>query len=192
MGSYNEYHFRKSKSEIAKDILGFLVIGGMVAIAATSPFFISNLLKGFKKLGKYSNKKVYDTFYNLKRQGLVSFYRRNNQIYISLTGKGKKRAGWMQIDDLKIEKPKKWDGKWRILLFDIAEMKRTYREALRGKLKELGFRLFQKSAWICPFECTKEINLLKSFFGLNDKEARLITAREIGSDKELRKFFKLN
>lgn len=169
-----------------------MVVGGMVAIAATSPFFIVNLIKGIKKLKKYPNKKVYDTFYKLEKQGLVNFYEKDNQIYISLTEKGKKKAGWMQIDELKIKKPEKWDGRWRILLFDIAEMKRTYREALRGKLKELGFQLFQKSAWINPYDCAKEINLLKSFFGLSNKEMKFVVSKDIGDDAELKKGFGLD
>ena len=185
------YYFRKPKSEIAKDILGSLIIGGMIAVAATSPFFIINLIKCFKGLKKYPNKKVYDTFYKLKKQGLVDFYKKNNQIYISLTEKGKKKAGWMQIDALKIKKPKKWDGKWRILLFDIMETKKFHREALRGKLIELGFRLLQKSAWIIPYECKDEIGLLKSFFGLSDKEVKLAVVSNIEGEKELKERFKL-
>jgi len=185
------YYFRKPKSEIAKDILGSLIIGGMIAVAATSPFFIVNLIKGFKGLKKYPNKKVYDNFYKLKKQGLVDFYEKNNQIYISLTEKGKKKAGWMQIDALKIKKTKKWDGKWRILLFDIVETKKFHREALRGKLIELGFRLLQKSAWVIPYECKDEIGLLKSFFGLSDKEVKLVVAQSIEGEKELKERFKL-
>jgi len=185
------YYFRKPKSEIAKDILGSLIIGGMIAVAATSPFFIVNLIKGLKGLKKYPNKKVYDNFYKLRKQGLVDFYKKNNQIYISLTEKGKKKAGWMQIDALKIEKPKKWDGKWRILLFDIMETKKFHREALRGKLIELGFRLLQKSAWIIPYECKDEIGLLKSFFGLSDKEVKLAVVSNIEGEKELKEKFKL-
>ena len=185
------YYFRKPKSEIAKDILGSLIIGGMIAVAATSPFFIVNLIKGLKGLKKYPNKKVYDNFYKLRKQGLVDFYKKNNQIYISLTEKGKKKAGWMQIDALKIKKPKKWDGKWRILLFDIMETKKFHREALRGKLIELGFRLLQKSAWIIPYECKDEIGLLKSFFGLSDKEVKLAVASNIEGEKELKEKFKL-
>ena len=185
------YYFRKPKSEIAKDILGSLIIGGIIAVAATSSFFIVNLIKGFKGIKKYPNKKVYDNFYKLKKQGLVDFYEKNNQIYISLTEKGKKKAGWMQIDALKIKKPKKWDGKWRILLFDIMETKKFHREALRGKLIELGFRLLQKSAWIIPYECKDEIGLLKSFFGLSDKEVKLVVAQSIEGEKELKERFKL-
>lgn len=187
----NRNFFSSTSSEIVKDIFGFLIIGGMVAVAVTSPFFIINLLKRFKKLNKYPHKKIYDTFYRLKKQGLVNFNEKNKQIYISLTDKGKKKAGWMQIDDLKIKKPKKWDGRWRVLLFDIAEMKRTHREALRGKLKDLNFQLFQKSAWIIPYECDKEVGMLKSFFGLSDKEIKLIVSPNVGDDKEFKKFFKL-
>ncbi len=186
-----KYYFRKPKSEIAKDILGLLIIGGAVAIAATSPFFIVNLLKGLKRLKKYPNKKVYDTFYKLKHQGLVDFYYKNNQIHIFLTEKGKQKAGWMQIDSLKIKKPKKWDGLWRILLFDIAEKQKMHREALRGKLIELGFKLFQKSAWVVPYECKSEIDLLKSFFGLSDREIKLIVSMEIERGKEWEKAFNL-
>ena len=187
----NKYYFRNYRSEIVKDILAVLIIAGVVAVAATSPFFIVNIIKGIGKMKKYPKKKVYNTFYNLRGQGFINFYEKNNQIYISLTEKGKQKAGWMQIDDMKIKRPKKWDGKWRVLLFDIAEKKKTHREALRGKLIELGFRLFQKSAWIIPYECQNEIKLLKSFFGLNDKETKLIVSQDIGDDREFRKIFKL-
>lgn len=186
-----KYYFKQPKSEIAKDVLGVLIIGGILAIAATSPFFVQNLIKGFKKLKKYPNKKVYDTFYKLKQQGFINFYQKNNQIYISLTKKGKKKAGWMQIDDLKIKKPKKWDGAWRILLFDIAEKRKIQREALRGKLIELGFKLFQKSVWIIPYGCSDEIKLLKSFFGLSDKDVKLLVVKNIEGERELMERFKL-
>ena len=186
------YYFRKPKSEIALYILGALLLGGMIAIAATSPFFVQNLLRGFKKLKKYENKRIYDTFYRLKEQGFINFYEKNNQIFISLTEKGKKKAGWMQIDNLKIKKSEKWDGKWRLLLFDIKQMKKLYREALRGKLINMGFVMLQKSVWVIPYDCAKEAELLKSFFGLSDKEVRLLVVDDIGEDKEYRKYFKLN
>ena len=171
MSKFKKY-FSGPKSEVAREILELLIMGGAIAIAATSPYFIINIVKGLAKLKKYPNKKVYNAFYNLRKQGLINFYDKNNQIYISLTEKGKQKAGWMQIDNLKIKKPKKWDGKWRLVMFDISNLKRIYREALRGKLKELGFCLFQKSIWITPYNCAKEIKILKEFFGLKDAEFR--------------------
>jgi len=187
-----KYYFKKPRTEIVKDILKWLLVAGMVCVAASSPYFTQNLIRNYKKFKKYPKKKVSDTFSNLKRQGLISFKKVNHQIFISLTEKGKQKANWLQIDDIKIKKTKKWDGKWRIVIFDISQLKKLYREAFRGKLKELGFYQLQKSVWIIPFNCKAEIELLKDFFGLSDKELRLIIAEDIGKEEELKKIFKLN
>ena len=189
-----KYYFRKPKSEIVKDLLHWLFVAGCICFAATSPYFFINLLKAFKKWRKskkYNRRKVYDAFYLLRKKGAIKIERKDHQVYISLTEEGKKLAGWLQIDALKIKRPKKWDGKWRIIIFDISELKRLYRDAFRGKLKELGFYPLQKSVWICPFDCRDEIELLREFFGLKEKELRLIVAENIGKDNWLRKIFKI-
>lgn len=186
-----KYYFRKPKSEITKDILRGLLITGLIAVAATSPYFVSNLMRAMKKNKRYERKKLYDTFYKLRKRGCIKFEKRNHQIYMSLTDEGRKKAGIYQINDLKIKKPGKWDGKWRIILFDISEKKKIKREAFRGKLKELGFYPFQKSAWIHPYDCRDEVDLLKTFFGLNEQELRLIIAQDIGGNGFLRNKFKV-
>lgn len=187
-----KYYFAKPRSEIVKDILFWIVIAGAIYIAASSPYFIRNILKQYKKLNKYPKKKVSDTFYKLRKQGLIEIKKRGQQIYISLTKEGKKKAGMFQIDSLKIKRPKKWDRKWRLVIFDISQLKKSYREALRGKLKELGFYPLQKSVWVYPFDCEGEIELLREFFALSEKEIRLVVAEKIGSDEKLKKFFKLS
>jgi DNA-binding transcriptional regulator PaaX len=192
-----KYYFRKPRSEIVKDILSYLAIAGLTSVAATSPYFVSNLMKGVNKWfknKKYKNegKRVYNAFYKLRREGCIDIKIKNHQLYISLTEKGKRKANWLQIDALKIKEPKKWDGKWRLIMFDISQIKKTYREVFRGKLKELGFYPFQKSVWIHPFDCRDEIELLKEFFGFSDKELSLIIAESIGPDKGFKKIFKLN
>jgi DNA-binding PadR family transcriptional regulator len=190
-----KYYFRKPKSEIVKDILKWLMIAGVVCIAATSPYFGINLMKGVKKWLKYrkvyAKKRITNTFKRLQKQGCIKIERKGRQIYIRLTEKGKKMAGWLQIDALKIKRPKKWDKKWRIVIFDISQLKKIYREAFRGKLKELGFYPLQKSVWIFPFDCRDEIELLRDFFGLNHDEMRLIVAQDIGPDDWLKKKFKI-
>lgn len=186
-----KYYFTKPRSEIGKDILYWLMVAGVVSIAATSPYFAKNLLMNRKRFEKYPKKKISSAFYNLKRQGLIDIQEKSHQVYISLTDEGKKKAGWLQIDNLKIVRPKKWDKKWRLVMFDISQMKRLSREAFRGKLKELGFGLFQKSIWIYPFDCRSEIELLQIFFGLSNKESQLVVAEDIGDDKGFKKLFNL-
>jgi len=187
-----KYYFKKPRSEIVRDILKCLVIANAILIAATSPYFGVNILKALKNSKRYKKKRIADAFYRLRKEGLIKIKKVNQQIYISLTEEGKKKAGWLQIDALKINKPKKWDRKWRLVIFDIAQSRLTKREALRGKLKELGFYPLQKSVWIYPYLCEDEIQVLKDFFGLDIKEIRVITAERIGDDNFLRKIFKLD
>lgn len=187
-----KYYFRKPKSEIVKDIFKWLAVAGAVCIAASSPYFAVNLMRSMKQGKKYEKGKVYDAFYNLKRQGCLDIKKMNNQIYISLTEEGKKKAGRFQISSLEIKKPKKWDNKWRVVIFDISQLKRTKREAFRGKLKELNFYPLQKSVWVCPYECRDEIELLREFFGLDKKEIRLLVVQDMEDDTFLRKIFKLS
>jgi len=185
--------------EVVKLILKGLLITGAVAVASTSPMFVSMALP---KVTKYlsdkikdkrkKNKRFCNTFYYLKRNDLINFENHNGQVYISLTKEGRKKAGKYQIDDLEIKKPKEWDGKWRILIFDIKNKDRLKREALRGKIKELGLYQLQKSVWTYPFEFSQEINLLRSFFGLTKKEMQVIIASHIENDRELKNHFRLS
>jgi len=190
-----KYYFKKPKGEIVKDILKWLAVAGAVLITGSSPYFSHNLSQVFwkwlKNRKKYQKKKIYDTFWRLRKQGCIDIKKVDHQFYIRLTKEGKKKAGWMQIDDLKIKKPKKWDEKWRIVIFDISHLKKFYRDLFRGKLKELGFYQLQKSVWIHPFDCRDEIELLKDFFALTEKEIRLIIAYNIGKDNWLREKFKI-
>lgn len=190
-GKY-KYYFRKPKSEIVKDVFYWLAVAGAVSIAVTSPYFVQNLLRARRKWEKYPKRKISTTFDRLRRKGLISIGMHNKQIYISLTSEGRKKAGIFQINDLAIKKPKRWDRKWRLLTFDITQKKKVIREALRGKLKQLGFYPFQKSIWIHPYDCDAEIELLKDFFGLTDAEAQLIIAENIGIDSKWKVVFKLS
>lgn len=186
-----KYYLKKPKSEIAKDILKWLALTGAIYLAASSPYFVLNLMKAMKKWQKYKKERIYSAFWRLKKAGCIIIERRGKQIYLKLTRKGKKMAGWLQIDALKIKRPKKWDGKWRIVIFDISQLKKIFRELFRGKLKELGFYPLQKSVWIIPFECRDEIEVLRNFFGLTQKEVRLIVAEDIESVDWLKKIFKI-
>jgi len=181
----------RNRSKLAKLILRRLLIGGAVFIAASSPYFwirfYNNLFQG-KPIFK---KKVRDTFYNLKRRGLIVIEMKNKNIYMHLTKKGEIEAEKYQIDGLYIKKPKKWDKKWRTIIFDIPENRRIKRDLFRGKLKEMGFYQLQKSVWVCPYPCRKEINLLRDFFGLGKKTLITLTVEKIENSEGLKKFFNL-
>lgn len=105
----------------------------------------------------------------LKLQGVIKEVEQNGSSKISITNLGQKRFLEHRLRNLKIEPKKKWGRKWQIVLFDIPEAQRKTRDALRGKLKELGFLEFQKSVFIFPYPCKNEINFIINFFNIADR-----------------------
>jgi phenylacetic acid degradation operon negative regulatory protein len=89
-----------------------------------------------------------------------------------------------------IEK-EKWDGKWRFVIFDIPEKLKSGRDALRKKIKKLGFYELQKSVFIFPYKCADEIAFIIEFFGIK-KYVRHGTMDSIDDDIYLKKFFGLD
>lgn len=183
-------------NSMTKKILKGPLIAGAIYVAASSPYFVFHLSRNLGKIlgeKKSVNKKdprFKNAFYYLKNRGYLEIRKKNHQIYIALTAQGRKRAGKYLIDDLKIKEPKKWDKKYRIVMFDIPNIARIKRDALRGKLKELGFYRLQQSVWVNPYECKEEIDLLREFFGLSARELILIKG-DVRDDRFLRKFFHL-
>lgn len=109
---------------------------------------------------------------------------------ISLTNKGRARRLSYKLKNLRLKQSKKWDGKWRMVLFDIPEAKKKIRDALRRKLKEIGFLEFQKSVFVFPYACRDEINFIINFFDIS--EFVYYVEAPISPDDFLRKNFKLN
>lgn len=56
------------------------------------------------------------------------------------------------------ERQKEWDGKWRVVIFDVPEKQRKTRDDLRFELKKLGFGSWQKSVWVTPFNLSEKLN----------------------------------
>lgn len=55
---------------------------------------------------------------------------------------------------------KPWDKKWRFVVFDIEEKKRSIRDTIRDHLYRLGLGPLQKSVWISPHSVLDEIEKL--------------------------------
>jgi len=106
-----------------------------------------------------------------------------------LTDKGKIRAMNYHFEKMKIER-KDWDGKWRIVVFDIPEKIRRGRDILRDKLGRLGFFELQKSVFVFPYQCEDEINFIIEYFNLR-RYVRFGVLEKIDNDLHLKKIFKL-
>jgi hypothetical protein len=95
-----------------------------------------------------------------------------------------------KTDNAKMTSAAKWDGKWRIVLFDVPEQKRPIRDYLRNVLKRHGFVEFQRSMWVWPHKLPSFIAKLLSDPQIR-KYTRAITTYDIDYDDDLRRQFKL-
>ncbi|MBI2022576.1 CRISPR-associated endonuclease Cas2 [Candidatus Daviesbacteria bacterium] len=91
----------------------------------------------------------------LRERGLVSFLS-EEEIVLRLTSKGKEKVLWTKMKN----ENSKWDGIWRLVIFDVPEKKRAARDLLRSLLKQWGFIRWQNSVWASKKDCAK---LIKRF-----------------------------
>lgn len=99
----------------------------------------------------------------LRENGLIDFVDDKTVIF-SLTDSGKDKALWIKMR----EEEEKWDGKWRLVFWDIPEKRKQVRDVLRYKLKQLGFVRWQKSVWASKKNCTKPLRDFIKKVGIED------------------------
>lgn len=123
-------------------------------------------------------------FYSLKKGKYLS--QKNKKYY--LTKKGKQEVHKIILTN-KI-KNNKWDRKWRILIFDIPEAKKKFRDNLRKILISIGFRQLQKSVWVFPYDI---LNFLYDIIpGFREGDwFEYVEADRISSEKEMKEWFGL-
>jgi len=117
-------------------------------------------------------------------------YNRDGTVTLTLNDQGKNRTLRFDLDNVEIKTPNRWDCKWRIVMFDIPERLRRLRDSLRFHFKEIGLVEFQKSVFVYPYPCEKEIEFIVEFYNAR-KYVRFIVADNIDNELHFRKKFKL-
>ena len=174
------------KSETKQKIL-ILLLSGIAMGMARSPrgyFKIAgNIPNEFREIERKKLLRIVREFYNDR---LVDYKEdKDGFVKIILTKEGQKKALKFKLDEMKIKKPAKWDGEWRIVIFDIPERFKKAREALRMKLKDFGFSELQKSVLVLPYECEDEINFIVEVF-LIRPFVRFMRVKSFTNDEQLK------
>lgn len=142
-----------------------LTVGAGVVIGTALVFPGAGFLyREFKKQQWEDAKKrgvLRSTIKRLEKQKLISWKEKDGELQLTLEEKGRKRILQYEMDTLTLKNTGKWDGLWRVVIFDIPEDKRNAREFFREKLKDLGFQQLQKSVFITRLECKDEIDFLR-------------------------------
>ena len=174
-----------------KFLLAFVAAAPLLFVGAALPGLLS-ATKLIDRSKKYSKVQLQNAFKNLQRRKLIEIIQEgDDKFMIQLTNKGQKRVKEFSFEALRIKKPKVWDKKWRILIFDIPTRPKIYnlaREALRRKIKDLGFYQMQKSVWVYPYECEDEILFIAELFQVQ-KHIEIITADKLLHEETIRRNF---
>ncbi|MBU4479920.1 hypothetical protein KKG48_00550 [Patescibacteria group bacterium] len=177
----------KNQKKIALFLLGGLSLG-LSNNPRKSFEIVSEMYDEFKNFDKNELKRSIKSLY----ESNVIDCKENSDgtTTIFLSNSGKKKVITYSIDNLEIKKPKKWDGKWRFVLFDIPETQKRLRRVLGGHLKILGFFEFQKSVFAHPYDCKDEIDYMIEHHEAREF-VRFIVADSVDNELHLKTFFNL-
>lgn len=126
----------------------------------------------------------------LKKREFIALTKTDKGWLVKITKKGQRRLQQYQIRKLRLPRPKNWDGKWRLVIFDVPEKFVYSRDAMRDNLKRLGFYNFQRSTLAYPHACREEVETIADYYGLEEYTTYLETSF-IDIDGQLRRHFAL-
>ena len=141
-------------------ILGTVAAAGLLSAALVAP----GVLTAITKLGLIPKRRQADIIrrsqYKLIDDGLLEW--KNKRLCLTLKGERKLRS--LEMHNFQFKRPTRWDGRWRVLIFDIPEHRKSVRNRIRTTLQAVGFIRLQDSVWIFPYDCEDLINLFKADF----------------------------
>lgn len=183
---------KKRLFPLTKDVLRIIAGAGAIGLTFAFPGAIPALgaiFLGDKSYPRWSANKI---FSQLDKQKYIAVNENaDGSTTVKITQKGMTRALTYQLDILQLKKPKHWDGKWRVVIFDVPEKYRRARDVFRMRLGQLGLYQLQESVYVSPTPCFKEIEFLRELYSVSIN-VRYLLVEKIEDDSYLRDHFSLN
>ena len=178
------------RKKIETAILGSISLAGFLSAAVIAPNAVRVLHKAVPDLRPINQKQsVRNAINRVIKSGYIK--KEGDRYYI--TERGRKQLELLKMRSFKkttSKGRKRWDKKWRVVIFDIPEKQRNKRNRLRSILIETGFVKVQNSVWVYPFRCDEVVALLKFELRLG-RNAVYMIVDAIEGDEWLRKHFNL-
>lgn len=153
-------------SKLTKEKILLILSAGVALSLSRTPKQYFKIVKNFpKEWRNIEMKRLYRIVREFYNDRLIDYKEdEDGVVKIILTKEGQKKALKFKLDEIEIKKPAKWDGEWRIVIFDIPDRFKNAREAIRKKLRELGFLKLQESVFVLPYECEEEVDFIVEVF----------------------------
>lgn len=149
---------KKRKRDIQKVILGTVALAGVLSAAAVAPGVLGALRQLGVKPAAREKEIIKRSRERLVKRGLLAYQGK----MLRLTPRGEEKLRALELAEFGVEKPRRWDGRWRVLIFDIPERRRAVRARVRRILGQIGFMRLQDSVWLYPYDCEDAITLIKA------------------------------
>lgn len=131
----------------------------------------------FEKYRHDKGKKAFNNLvYYAKRKGFIKVKSLEGKKGIILTKEGLSKA--LKASFIMEGKKKRIDKKWIMLIFDVPEKYRKSRDLLRSVLNNLGYKIFQQSVWVTPYDVSRTTEKLLQMYSL-DKYVKIFLIEEI-------------
>ncbi len=160
--------YRIKAKSLAHTLLTITALGGIALAVILAPNALQML---GRRSGRHEwwgqrtaeRRRIREALERLRRRRLVDFEVKGNETILTVTTAGLRYVRRFELDAVMLTRPKRWDGKWRLVMFDVPETKTRQRRAFKEKLRELGFHQLQKSVWVYPHACHDEIDFISQF-----------------------------
>lgn len=181
---------RNDKSEVIDALLRTLALGGVTVTVLLAPGTAKMLDKPIQRFiknleAKERERELRQMLVYMKSKGLI---KGSYDYGLEITDKARKRLAKLDIDKLAIKAPKRWDGKWRIIFYDIPESQKAARNAFSFKLRQLGCQQLQRSVWVHPFACQEEVSAVAASLEIDKYITYLEVSKISGRSKLIERF----
>jgi CRISPR-associated endonuclease Cas2 len=178
------------RGELTKDILRLVGAGVVVGGASIVAPNMIQLIDYFNPTGRTERQRLWKAIKYLEARNRLVIEEQNGEQYVRLTNHGRVHLDENSIWELAIDTPRRWDKKWRLVMFDFPTRYGNVRHAFRLKLEDMGFKMYQRSVFIYPHECVEEVHTIARWYGV-DEYIRYIVAVEINDMRTFIKEFDL-
>ena len=181
----------RRRGYIQQAVLAAVGVAGVLALTAVAPGAIP-ALKAFG-LDKRLKDKTRSAVNRLARKGHITFVERGGKKQLRITEAGRRELQRAELAALLAHgprKPRRWDKRWRLIVFDIPERRRAIRNKLRRVVRTLGFLRMQDSVWVYPYDCEELVVLLKADLRVG-KDVLYAIVEKIENDGWIREHFNL-
>ncbi len=165
---------------------GMLVMPGLPK--AVKPFVDIYNLDAPEPWRRFNIPYLKRTLKRLEKRKLVNISEEDGKQVVKITNEGSQKILKYSLDSLEIKPPKHWDGQWRLVVYDIPEGSRRFREQIPQYFKSWGFYPLQESVYLHAYPCEKEIEFLREFLRMGEY-IRILRVSEIENDNLFREFF---